>query len=107
MNPIFDQFTPESREYKNELAKQMRIDGAENFRYWFDQSRESNEKELYELYIQGDGLCAKIIVENKSNRKRLGAGGYRGAKLIGVTIRTEQDITGTNFILENIEKIID
>jgi len=106
-NPLFDQFTPATREYKDELAKQMKVVGLENLKYWFDKSQESSEKELYELYIQGDGLCAKIIVENKSNRKKLGNGGYRGAELKGVTIKIEEDSTGTNFILENIDRIID
>ena len=106
-NPIFNDFTPATKEYQNELAKQMKVVGLENLKYWFDKSPEGNEKEFYELYIQGGNLCAKIIVENKSNRKRLGNGGYRGAELKGVTIKTQQDSSGTNFILENIDRIID
>ncbi len=106
-NPIFDQYNPATKEYKAELAKQIKIAGLQNLRYWFDKSLKENEKELYELYLQGESLCAKIIVENKSNRKHLGNGGYSGAELKGVKINIAQDSTGTNFILENIDKIID
>lgn len=89
------------------MAKQMKAVGLENLSYWFDKSQEESGKEFYELYIQGDGLCAKIIVQNKSCRKGLGEGGYHGSELKGVTIKTEQDSTGTNFVLENIDRIID
>ena len=106
-NPVFDHFSPATKEYKDELAKQIKILGLHNLRYWFDKSPKENEKELYELYIQVESLCAKIIVENKSNRKHLGNGGYRGAQLKGVKIHITQDSTGTNFILENIDSIID
>ena len=106
-NPIFDQFTPDRNEYKRELAKQMKTIGEENLQYWFDKSQNVNNTEFYELYIQGDGLCAKIVVENKSNRTRLGNGGYRGAELKGIAIKTNQDSTETSFVLEKIERILD
>ncbi|WP_139316569.1 hypothetical protein [Algoriphagus marinus] len=106
-NPIFDQFAPDTRDYKEELARQMNAIGLDNLEYWFDQSQAISDKEFYEMYIQGKGLCAKIIVENKSNRKNLGDGSYRGVALEGVIIQTEQNSSETNFILEKIESIVD
>lgn len=106
-NPIFNQFASDTEEYKSELAKQIKRIGLSNMNYWFDKSPDSSEKELYELFIQSNDLCAKIIVENKTNRKRLGAGGYSGAELKRVIIKIKHNSAGTNFILENIDKIID
>ena len=106
-NPVFEKCTPDNKEYKDELAKVMTRPGKETLRFWFDKSQQNTEKEIYELFVQGDNVCAKIIVENKSNRKRLGDGGYRGAELKGVKILTEQNSDGTNFVLEKIDRIID
>lgn len=109
-NPIFNQFAPDTREYKSELAKQMQTIGAANLRFWFDKKIERGGKEFIEIYIQGDGLCAKgeLLVVDKSKLKELrNNGGYRGAELRGVEIKTVLDSTGTNFVLENIDSIID
>ncbi len=84
--------------------------GAENLRYWFDRSLQKDGNEFIEIYIQGNELCAKGEILVKDARKRKGLrskAGYRGAELKGVEIITVQDSTGTNFILEKIDRIID
>lgn len=85
----------------------MKVIGQEGLRYWFDKGRVEGEKEIYELHVQGAGLCAKLVVENKTIHKRLHKGGFRGAELKGVLIKTVQDSVETNFILEKIGDIID
>lgn len=106
-NHVFDQFAPDTGEYKAVLSKQMKAVGQENLRYWFDKGKVEGEKEIYELHVQGPGLCAKLVVENKTVHKILHKGGFRGAELKGVLIKTVQDSVSTNFILEKIGDIID
>ncbi len=110
LNPVFDQYPPESQEYKKELAKQMQHEGAENLSYWYNKSQEINGQEYLELFIQNDYVCAKGIIQVKDKTKRRGLQnnkGYSGAQLKGVAIKTEENAEGINFVLENIEKIID
>lgn len=109
-NPVFDQYKPESQEYKKELAKQMQQDGTENLTYWYNKSHEINGQEYLELFIQNDYVCAKGIIQVKDKAKRRGLEsdkGYSGAELRGVSIKTEDSPNGINFVLENIESIID
>jgi hypothetical protein len=114
-NPVFEKFKPESQEYRKELARQIQIIGAGNLRYWVSSLIKKDGEDFLELYIQGDGLCAKLFGRNNSSRFKWvnkdrdyrGGYGWRGAKLIGVEIKTQEDSTGTDFIIENIERIID
>jgi hypothetical protein len=111
-NSIFDQFTPDKEEYKKELAMQMKTIGVNKLRYWLDRPIALEGKEFIEVYIQGQGLCAKtqLLVADKVKQKALGSDGgegYRGAELKDVNIRISQDSTRTLFILEKVGKIID
>ncbi|MBO9681249.1 MAG: hypothetical protein J7502_01030 [Flavisolibacter sp.] len=86
--------------------------GTHNLRYWIDKPIVVEGKQLVEVYIQGHGLCAKgqLFVADKAKQKGLGSyggGGYRGAELKNVEITISQNSAGTNFILEQVGKIID
>ncbi|RYZ52481.1 MAG: hypothetical protein EOP49_09385 [Sphingobacteriales bacterium] len=108
-NPIFTQFAPETKEYKTELAKRLRAENPEHLRYWFDKEIPGKAVETYELFVQGDSLCAKIIVDNKSDKTGLGKiGGYSGAELKGAVIRENEDNPSEPFfILEQVTEVID
>jgi hypothetical protein len=50
------------------------------------------------------------LVADKAKQRVLGSnggGGYRGAELKNVEITISQDAAGTNFILEQVGKLID
>lgn len=110
-NPIFEKFLPESDEYKHELANQIKVIGFENLNYWFDKYSKKNNQESIEIYVQGDSLCAKAILEVKDWSKlknlRKEVNGYNGAKLIGLRMRIESVGIKTNFIFEDIDNIED
>jgi len=111
-NPLFDKFLPESQEYKAELAKQLEIVDKSKLSYWFNQYVESNGQEQLFFNIQGDGLCAIIVlsVEDWGKlvelRQKRGVS-YRGAKFTNLKFDIKQDSAKTEFIYRGFDKIID
>ena len=110
-NPIFEQFSPESNEYKSELSNQIALIGFENLNFWFDKYLKSKDKEYIEIYVQNDSVCAKATLEVKDWSKIEGLrkenNGYRGAKLIGLKWKTGRVGNEVNFIYIDIDKIED
>jgi hypothetical protein len=111
-DPVFDQFSPGSREYNTELAQQMRKQGAGGLRYWFDRYTERHGKQYITVVIQGDSLCARgeILVLNKAGLEHMiemKGKSYSGAELRGLRIRVEQDSGKPVFVYHGLEKIID
>ncbi len=111
-NEIFERSAPDKEEYKKELASEMQRIGVNNLRYWIDKPVNVGGKQLIEVYIQGQGLCAKgqLFIEDSAKlpgRGNYGAGGYRGAEMKEVDIEINKDSAGTNFILQQVGRIID
>lgn len=111
-NTIFDQFAPDSREYKDELARQLQKTDETELTYWFDQYELKGDKEYINIHIQGNDLCAKglVLVEEwkglEGIRKTKGIS-YRGAQLAGFEMDIVENSSGTEFIFKNIDYIID
>lgn len=111
-NAIFAEFSPETPEYKKELAIQLNSAGQKKLTYWFEEYVEIEGKEHFKVYIQGKQLCASgfLAVEDWTKLrgiKRTKGVGYRGAELKGLEIEVKQDSTSTFFVLKDIEAIID
>ena len=111
-NPLFDKYSPESMEYKNELVKHLAIAEKSKLTYWFNQYVKSNEQEQLFFNVQGDGLCAVIVLNvdewNKVEELRNNMGvGFRGAEFKNLQFDTRQDFLETTFILRDFERIID
>jgi hypothetical protein len=68
-------------------------------------------KEFILIHIQGDELCAKGELQvpdwNKISGLRRDVSGYHGAELKGLKMAIRQDSTGTNFIYQQVDRIID
>ncbi len=111
-NPIFDNYSPESNEYKTELAKQLdRIDNSK-LTYWFNEYVETNGQEILFFNIQGDGLCAIIVLNveqwGKLEELRQKKGEtYRGAEFVRLKFDIQQDSTTVRFIYRDFVNIID
>ncbi len=110
-NPTFDKFRPDTKEYKSELAKRLKSIGTNNLSYRFDKYLKKGGKEFIVIHIQGEEFCAKGEIQvndwGKISGMRREISGYSGAELIGLKIEIKQDSLGTNFIYEDIDKIID
>jgi hypothetical protein len=110
-NPKFDKFSIGSKEYKSELAKQIRRIGSENLSYWFDKYLKKDGQEFIIVDIQGRELCAKGEIQvyewAKISGMRRASTGFHGAELKGLQIEIKENSTGTNFIYINVDRVID
>ena len=112
-NTIFVKYSPNAKEYKNELVKQLATVDKSKLTYWMDTYQEYNDAKLINVHIQGDGLCAKIVLTiNGSDKgiegivKNKGMG-YRGAELEDLKFNIKQDSTSTEFVFQEISGIVD
>ena len=111
-NPVFDKYSPETKEYKDELIKQLKLIDNSKLTYWFDKYQKDNEHEYIYINIQGDGLCAKSMVTVKQWDKLAGiqkteGKGYSGAKLKNFKFEIYQDSTKTELVYKSVDAIID
>lgn len=111
-NLIFDNFSIESKEYRDELAKQVSAIGEDNLTYWFDDYAQKDNQEFIVVHIQGSHLCAKawVLVEEWSGlsdiRKTKGLG-YHGAQLVDFQMDILESPTGPDFIFRDVRWIVD
>jgi len=112
-NPNFDNYSPDTKEYKDELVKQLATVDKSKLTYWMDTYKEDNNSQTILAHIQGDGLCAKILlVVNESDKgiegilKNKGLG-YGGAELEDLKFDIKQDRTSTEFVFQEISGIVD
>ena len=111
-NPIFEKNQPDSKVYKDELVNQLESIDQTQLTYWLQKYEENNEQEYLYFYIQGDNLCAKIVLtvidwnrlENLRNKKGVG---YRGAEFTNLNFEIIQDSLKTAFIYKGFNRIID
>lgn len=110
-NPVFDKLTPDSEEYKAELAKHLQKDA--NVTYWIERYEEKDGQPYLHVFVQGDSLCAKGIVQiNRSDETAAGvikakAGGYHGAELSNPELEIHRDASTTTFSFARQGRIID
>lgn len=112
-NPVFDHYAPDTREYKAELAKRFATADRSELSYWMDTYHEDDSLKTILAHVQGDGLCAKILlvvgnydrgIEDLIQKKGMG---YRGAELEDLEFDIVQDSVTTAFVFKGISGIID
>ena len=111
-NTVFNQFAPETEEYKTELAKQLTLQKASDLTFWFDSFQSHHNKEYILVNIQGEQLCAKgwlLVTDWKTLQgiKETRGVGYHGAELIGLKIDIKKDSVSTELIAMSVERIVD
>lgn len=109
-NPVFERNSPDSKEYKQELTKQLRTNKNGNLSYRMDGYIESSDKAYLVIGIVGDSLCAEghMLVEDwdeslKGIRRTKGMG-YIGAELRGLKYSINEDGI---LVYNSLERIID
>ncbi|MBK7212399.1 MAG: hypothetical protein IPH88_03670 [Bacteroidales bacterium] len=111
-NPVFNQNQPESKIYQDELASQIQKAGQESLSYWFSNYENQNGNELLYFSVQGDSICATMILEvrdwsNLSDLREKKGESYRGAEFRGLKFDIEKDSLSTRFIYKGQLEIID
>ena len=112
-NPIFDTYSPNEKEYKDELAKQLaKVDKAQ-LTYWLDTYKEDGSTKYISAHVQGEKLCAQIVLTINGSEKgiegilRNKGKGYTGAELKNLKFNLNQDSEGTEFVFQEISSIVD
>lgn len=111
-NPVFDTNAPDTQEYKLELARQLESIDRNRLTYWFFRYVESAGEEQLYFHIQGDGLCAQMVLsveqweKLKVLREKKGVS-FRGAEFTNLQFDIRQDSLKTEFILKDFNRIID
>ena len=111
-DPTFENNSPDSKVYKNELVKQLNNIDQSKLTYWLQKYDEQNGKESLYFHIQGDGLCAILHLtindwnklENVRERKGVGR---RGAEFTNLKFEIIKDSVSTEFIYKTFDRIID
>ena len=112
-NPVFDKFSPDEKEYKDELVKQLKVVDNSKLSYWLDKYQEDDSLQYLHVFIQGDGLCAKGIVTIKKLDDKLEGiqkakgMGYSGAELTNLKFDIYQDSTKTELVYKSLDGIVD
>ena len=112
-NEIFDKYAPNTREYKDELVKQLKLIDKSKLTYWMSVYHEEKNSKYIRAHIQGDGLCAKIELLVKDSQKGIEGiikhkgMSYSGAELEELKFEIIQDSTTTEFVFEEISGIVD
>ncbi len=56
---------PATEPYKEELAKQLNLVDQSKLSYWLAEYQEKDGQEYLYCFVQGDGVCAKIMLTVK------------------------------------------
>ena len=118
-NEIFNKYSPNIKEYKDELARQLRLVDNTKLKYWIKEYEEIEGEEFIYFYIQGDGLCAIIEInmnpEKNKKETELTYNGvipihtdigltHTGIEFMNLTFNIKQDSLNTEFIFRDYER---
>lgn len=110
-NPLFDKYTSQSEQYKNELAEV--ITTYDDLKYYLDSYDEINGNNYLNVSVQSNKVCAKaaIWIRNKDSKldgiiKNKG-NGYSGAELKSLQIGIAPHTKKIQFVYNGLDKVID
>lgn len=111
-NLIFENNSPNSKVYKDELVKQLNTIDKTKLTYWLQKYDAQNGKESLYFHIQDDGLCAILQLTindwNKLENVRESKGiGRRGAEFTNLKFEIIKDSVSTEFLYKTFDRIID
>ncbi len=111
-NPVFENNTPDSKVYKNELAKQLDSIDQTKLTYWLQDFEEKDGIESLYFYVQSDDICAILHLTvndwGKLERVRETKGvGRFNAEFTKLEFETRIDSISTEFIYKSFDRIID
>jgi len=111
-NKVFEANLPESKIYKDELIKQLANTEQSKLSYWLQRYEKRNEGEFLYFYVQGEDLCATLVLTMKNwhklerVREKKGVS-YRGAEFTDLKYEIRKDSLGISFMYQTYDQIID
>ena len=111
-NPIFDDYSPESQIYKNELFSSINNSKIRDFRFWFKDLKQINGIQELQFDIQNENICAVISmefpqIENLNTLIQKNGNSYHGAEFKNLKFKSIQDSNFIKFVLIDFDEIID
>jgi len=110
--PVFTNFKPESKEYRNKLAEIIRSN-PDDLTYVFEKYQHTNGFDFLEIKVYGDAIAATamVLVEQKGNSvdgiiEKKGVS-YGGAELYGLELEVIDAPNGATFVYKDLDFIID
>ncbi len=111
-NAVFRVETYESDAYRAELARLLKLDNANNFKYYLSGYLRPGDEEFLIVNIHGTDFCAKVAVhvddwKKLADIRRTSARGYRGAELQGFKIAVKEHGGKIEFVYENVDAVVE
>lgn len=111
-NKVFASLDPSSKQYKQELAKQVIARGTDDLTFTFNSYINIAGKEYLDVNINGNGMQAKslILVNNWDKLegiKRTKGMSYHGAQLKNLKLSIDNTSAEPTFVYEGLDRIID
>ena len=110
--PVFTNFKPQSKEYRNKLAEIIRSN-PDDLTYVFEKYQYTNGFDFLEIKVYGDDIAATamVLVEQKGNSvdeiiEKKGVS-YGGAELFGLELDVIDTPNGAKFVYKDLDFIID
>lgn len=110
--PVFNDFKPESKEYKDKLAEIIRSNPS-NLTYIFESYVNKNGQDYLKVKVNGNDISATALVLVKERRKEVTGiiekkgMAYGGAELYGLKLNVLDNPSGAEFIYKKLSFIID
>lgn len=111
-NPVFDKYPSGAPQYNAELVRALAVADSTHLTWWIDRYMCINNRHYMEAYVQGGGLCAKMILEiggvkRLDNFITIGGESYSGAEMTGMHYRVDTTGGKVSFVMTGLEHIID
>ncbi|MFA6082826.1 hypothetical protein [Mucilaginibacter sp.] len=111
-NKIFAGFDPSSKQYKQELARQVTGKNARDMTFIFNQLVKIEGRDYLDISISAKDMQARgfVLVNNWAKLeglKRTWGKGYGGAELRNLKLEIDNSTTGPTLIYKDLEKIVD
>lgn len=111
-NPVFDQYSPQDKEYKEELAKVVGSCHKDSIAAWIHSYDAAKGREYIYVNMIGRSVCAIAVMDITGNEelkqyRKVKGQSYSGAFLPQLKYHVEQTEQGANFVLDKVGEIID
>ncbi len=112
-NAVFASYPPSTKQYADELVRQLKLVDKSTLTYWLDAYQQEGNSQRLVVRLQGDGLCAQMPLTIKGSLQgieQLVANkgmGYHNAELKNLRFDVQRDNAKTEFIFSSVDGVVD